>query len=35
VYAHATYVTVNISSPNTKNLRDLQSPEKLGELLPR
>jgi len=24
---------VNISSPNTKNLRDLQSPERLGELL--
>jgi len=33
VYAAATYVTVNISSPNTKNLRDLQSPERLGELL--
>jgi dihydroorotate dehydrogenase len=33
VYAHASYVTVNISSPNTKNLRDLQSPERLGELL--
>jgi dihydroorotate dehydrogenase len=26
-------VTVNISSPNTKNLRDLQSSEKLDELL--
>ena len=26
VYDRATYVTVNISSPNTKNLRDLQSP---------
>jgi dihydroorotate dehydrogenase len=25
VYSPATYVTVNISSPNTKNLRDLQS----------
>jgi dihydroorotate dehydrogenase len=24
VYAHASYVTVNISSPNTKGLRDLQ-----------
>jgi dihydroorotate dehydrogenase len=24
VYAHATYITVNISSPNTKGLRDLQ-----------
>jgi dihydroorotate dehydrogenase len=33
VYARATYVTVNISSPNTKNLRDLQSSEKLDELL--
>ena len=33
VYAHATYVTVNISSPNTKSLRDLQSSEKLDELL--
>ena len=33
VYDRASYVTVNISSPNTKNLRDLQSPEKLDELL--
>jgi dihydroorotate dehydrogenase len=33
VYGHATYVTVNISSPNTKNLRDLQSSERLDELL--
>jgi dihydroorotate dehydrogenase len=33
VYTRATYVTVNISSPNTKNLRDLQSSEKLDELL--
>ena len=33
VYAAASYVAVNISSPNTKNLRDLQSPERLGELL--
>jgi dihydroorotate dehydrogenase len=33
VYARATYVTVNISSPNTKNLRDLQSPEALDALL--
>jgi dihydroorotate dehydrogenase len=33
VYAPATYVTVNISSPNTKNLRDLQSPEALDALL--
>lgn len=33
VYDRATYVAVNISSPNTKNLRDLQSKEKLDELL--
>ena len=33
VHARATYVTVNISSPNTKNLRDLQSREALDELL--
>ncbi|WP_141693926.1 quinone-dependent dihydroorotate dehydrogenase [Methyloligella halotolerans] len=29
----AGYFTVNISSPNTPGLRDLQSPEALGELL--
>ena len=33
VYDRATYVTVNISSPNTKNLRDLQSSEALDALL--
>lgn len=33
VYAHADYVTVNISSPNTKNLRSLQSDEALDALL--
>jgi dihydroorotate dehydrogenase len=33
VYSRATYVTVNISSPNTKDLRDLQSSEKLDALL--
>jgi dihydroorotate dehydrogenase len=33
VYPYASYVTVNISSPNTKNLRDLQSSERLDELL--
>jgi dihydroorotate dehydrogenase len=33
VYGRATYVAVNISSPNTKDLRDLQSAEKLDELL--
>ncbi|MCX7262509.1 MAG: quinone-dependent dihydroorotate dehydrogenase [Burkholderiales bacterium] len=33
VYEHADYVTVNISSPNTKNLRSLQTDEALGQLL--
>ncbi|MES2362494.1 MAG: quinone-dependent dihydroorotate dehydrogenase [Pseudomonadota bacterium] len=33
VYPHADYVTVNISSPNTKNLRSLQSDEALEALL--
>lgn len=33
VYAHASYVTVNISSPNTANLRDLQQKDQLGHLL--
>ncbi|MCM2326818.1 MAG: dihydroorotate dehydrogenase (quinone), partial [Lysobacter sp.] len=33
VYGRASYVAVNISSPNTKNLRDLQSRERLDELL--
>ncbi len=33
VYAHASYITVNISSPNTKNLRDLQEKEALSSLL--
>jgi dihydroorotate dehydrogenase len=35
VYAAAKYVTVNISSPNTKNLRDLQSDAALDDLLRR
>ena len=35
VYPHADYVTVNISSPNTKNLRALQSDEALDALLDR
>jgi dihydroorotate dehydrogenase len=35
VYPHADYVTVNISSPNTKNLRALQSDEALDALLGR
>lgn len=33
VYSHASYITVNISSPNTKNLRDLQAAEALSALL--
>ena len=33
VFPHADYVTVNISSPNTKNLRDLQSDAALDALL--
>jgi dihydroorotate dehydrogenase len=30
---HADYVTLNVSSPNTPGLRDLQAPAKLDELL--
>jgi dihydroorotate dehydrogenase len=33
VYPHADYVTINISSPNTQNLRALQSDEALDSLL--
>jgi dihydroorotate dehydrogenase len=33
VYAHASYVAVNISSPNTQNLRELQKDEALDALL--
>jgi dihydroorotate dehydrogenase len=33
VYAHASYVAVNISSPNTKNLRQLQGEDALNDLL--
>jgi dihydroorotate dehydrogenase len=33
VYPHADYVTVNISSPNTQNLRALQSDAALNSLL--
>ncbi len=32
VYAHASYVTVNVSSPNTKDLRLLQGADELGAL---
>jgi dihydroorotate dehydrogenase len=33
IYPYASYVTVNISSPNTKNLRQLQSADELAQLL--
>ncbi|MDO4895907.1 MAG: quinone-dependent dihydroorotate dehydrogenase [Moraxella sp.] len=33
VYPYASYITINISSPNTKNLRTLQSGSALSELL--
>lgn len=33
VYPYADYITINISSPNTKNLRDLQQQKQLNELL--
>lgn len=33
VYAHASYVTINISSPNTKDLRVLQQRNELDSLL--
>ena len=33
VYPHADYITVNISSPNTQNLRSLQADEALDALL--
>lgn len=33
VYSHASYITVNISSPNTKNLRQLQEKDALDALL--
>lgn len=35
VFAYASYITVNISSPNTKNLRALQEKEALSSLLAR
>jgi dihydroorotate dehydrogenase len=35
VYAHAHYVTINISSPNTQGLRDLQAEGALNALLAR
>ena len=33
VYPHADYITINISSPNTKGLRDLQGAGQLEDLL--
>lgn len=33
VYPYATYITINISSPNTPGLRDLQYGEQLSQLL--
>ncbi|MBP7080816.1 MAG: quinone-dependent dihydroorotate dehydrogenase [Rhodocyclaceae bacterium] len=33
VYSRASYITVNISSPNTKNLRQLQGEDELNRLL--
>jgi dihydroorotate dehydrogenase len=33
IYPYADYVSINISSPNTKNLRTLQQDEALNELL--
>lgn len=33
IYAYADYVTINISSPNTKNLRALQGGDELAQLL--
>jgi dihydroorotate dehydrogenase len=35
VHAHASYVTINVSSPNTRGLRDLQAEEALDALLAR
>ena len=35
VYPHTDFATVNISSPNTKNLRQLQGEDELGPILAR
>lgn len=35
VYPHAGYVTINISSPNTRNLRQLQGADELDRMLDR
>jgi dihydroorotate dehydrogenase len=33
VYPHADYIALNVSSPNTTGLRELEQPERLGPLL--
>ncbi len=33
VYPHASYITINISSPNTSHLRELQAGDAIGQLL--
>ncbi|MBM0990346.1 quinone-dependent dihydroorotate dehydrogenase, partial [Enterobacter hormaechei] len=33
VYPYASYITINISSPNTKDLRKLQHAQYIGSLL--
>ena len=35
VYPHVAFATINISSPNTKNLRQLQGEDELGPILAR
>lgn len=35
VYTHADYITINISSPNTQGLRDLQAEDALSKMLGR
>lgn len=35
VYPHAGYVTINVSSPNTRNLRQLQGADELDRMLER
>jgi dihydroorotate dehydrogenase len=33
IYETADYITINVSSPNTKNLRDLQAPDSISSLV--
>src|SRR5262249_37672528 len=35
VYPHADYIVVNVSSPNTQGLRELQRPENLNRIVER